>query len=120
MIKLALKMLFAVFFVGAGVNHFLRTSFYLRMMPPYAPCHLAMVQLTGVAEIVLGILLLARPASPTAAWGLIVLLIAVFPACPDGAAPGDVSGVPAADPVAAAAAPGGADCVGVLVYGQKR
>jgi uncharacterized membrane protein len=80
MAKFALKMLFAVFFVGAGVNHFLRISFYLRMMPPYAPFHLAMVQLTGVAEIVLGILLLVPLASPTAAWGLIALLIAVFPA----------------------------------------
>ena len=80
MIKRALKILLAVFFVGAGINHFLRTGFYLRMMPPYVPFHLAMVQTSGVAEIVLGVLLLIPRASAAAAWGLIVLLVAVFPA----------------------------------------
>ena len=80
MIKLILKVLLALFFVGAGINHFRRTGFYLRMMPPYVPWHLAMVQISGVAEIALGVLLLIPAAARTAAWGLIALLIAVFPA----------------------------------------
>lgn len=80
MLRFMLRLLFAVFFVGAGINHFLRTGFYLRMMPPYVPFHLAMVQASGIAEIVLGILLLIPRASAAAAWGLIVLLVAVFPA----------------------------------------
>lgn len=79
-LRFALKLLFALFFVGAGINHFLRTGFYLRMMPPYMPFHLAMVQASGVAEIVLGVLLLIPRTSVAAAWGLIVLLVAVFPA----------------------------------------
>ena len=80
MIKLILKILLAVFFVVAGINHFRQTDFYLRMMPPYVPSHLAMVQISGVAEIALGLLLLIPAASRTAACGLIALLIAVFPA----------------------------------------
>jgi uncharacterized membrane protein len=80
MLRSALKVLLAVFFVGAGINHFLRTGFYLRMMPPYVPFHLAMVQTSGVAEIVLAVLLLLPRTAAAAAWGLIVLLVAVFPA----------------------------------------
>ena len=80
MLKTTLRIVFALFFVGAGVNHFLKTGFYLRMMPPYVPMHLAMVQISGSAEVVLGLLLLVPQTTAMAAWGLIALLIAVFPA----------------------------------------
>jgi uncharacterized membrane protein len=80
MIKATFRVVLAVFFVGAGLNHFLSTTFYLRMMPPYLRLHLALVYISGAAEIVLGILLLVPRTSVVAAWGLIALLIAVFPA----------------------------------------
>jgi uncharacterized membrane protein len=80
MIKPLLRVVLALFFVGAGVNHFIATGFYLSMMPPYVVWHLAMVQISGVAEIVLGVLLLVPATTTIAAWGLIALLIAVFPA----------------------------------------
>ncbi len=79
-IKLILKWTFAVAFVLAGVNHFLNTDFYLRMMPPVFPAHLFLVYLSGVFEIALGILLLIPRFTRFAAWGLIALLIAVYPA----------------------------------------
>ena len=80
MLKFTLKVVFGLFFVGAGINHFLRIGFYLRMMPTYLPLHLESVQISGVAEIVLGVLLLVPRTSSAAAWGLIALLVAVFPA----------------------------------------
>ena len=80
MLKTTLRIVLAMFFVAAGVNHFVRTGFYLRMMPPYVPFPLAMVQISGVAEIALGVLLLVPGCSAAAAWGLIALLVAVFPA----------------------------------------
>jgi uncharacterized membrane protein len=80
MLKTTLRVVLALFFVAAGINHFRATGFYLRMMPPAVPFHLAMVQISGVAEIVLGILLLVPATMVVAAWGLIALLIAVFPA----------------------------------------
>jgi uncharacterized membrane protein len=80
MLKSALRIVLALFFIAAGVNHFRATGFYLRMMPRYVPFHLAMVQISGVAEIALGTLLLVPAATVEAAWGLIALLIAVFPA----------------------------------------
>jgi uncharacterized membrane protein len=80
MLKSTLKVVLALFFIGAGINHFVRTGFYLRMMPPYVPLHLAMVQISGVSEIALGVLLLIPQTATVAAWGLIALLVAVFPA----------------------------------------
>ena len=80
MLKTTLRVVLALFFVAAGINHFRATGFYLRMMPPYVPFHLAVVQISGVAEIVLGVLILLPATTVVAAWGLIALLIAVFPA----------------------------------------
>jgi uncharacterized membrane protein len=79
-IKLILKYLLAASFTLAGLNHFINTDFYLKIMPPYLPWHLPLVYLSGVVEIVLGVLLLIPQLTHVAAWGLIALLIAVFPA----------------------------------------
>ena len=79
-VKFTLKLLLGLFFIAAGVNHFVRIAFYLRMMPTYVPFHLAMVQISGAAEILLGLLILIPRRSAIAGWGLIALLIAVFPA----------------------------------------
>ena len=79
-IKLILKYLLAAFFVLAGLNHFIKPDFYLKIMPPYLPWHLLLVYLSGVVEIVLGLLLLLPKFTRAAAWGLIALLVAVFPA----------------------------------------
>ncbi|MFT7154621.1 MAG: putative membrane protein [Bacteroidia bacterium] len=70
----------AAFYVFAGVNHFLKPKFYLRLMPPYLPWHKAMNYLSGVIEVLLGVLLFFPAYSTIAAWGVIALLIAVFPA----------------------------------------
>jgi uncharacterized membrane protein len=79
-IKFILKYLFAVAFVLAGVNHFINAGFYLRIMPPYLPWHLPLVYLSGVIEAALGILLLIPRRTRMAAWGIVALLLAVFPA----------------------------------------
>ena len=70
----------ALFFIAAGLNHFWHTPFYAAMMPPYLPAPLALVYLSGVAEIGLGALLLFLRWQVIAGWGLIALSVAVFPA----------------------------------------
>lgn len=80
MFKTVSKYLFGSLFVLAGANHFLNAAFYLRIMPAYLPAPLLLVYLSGVCEIALGVLLLIPKFSRVAAWGLILLLIAVFPA----------------------------------------
>lgn len=79
-VKLLLKYLLAIFFVLAGANHFRDPDFYLKMMPPYLPYHTALNYLSGGFEIVLGVMLLIQRFTRLAAWGIIALLIAVFPA----------------------------------------
>ena len=64
----------------AGINHFLNPAFYVAIMPSAIPFPLEIVYLTGVLEIVLGAGLLVPHLSRWAAWGLIALLIAIFPA----------------------------------------
>jgi uncharacterized membrane protein len=67
-------------FIAAGILHFTKTEFYLKIMPPYIPWHLAMVRISGVCEALGGIGLLIPATRRLAAWGLVALLIAVFPA----------------------------------------
>jgi uncharacterized membrane protein len=70
----------AIFYVVAGALHFIKPEPYLRIMPPYIPWHIAMVRVSGVFEILGGLGLLVPETRRAAAWGLIALLIAVFPA----------------------------------------
>jgi uncharacterized membrane protein len=79
-LKIFLRGFAALFFVAAGVLHFLFPAPYMRMMPPLLPEPRLLVALSGAAEIVLGVLLLNRRLVWLAGWGLIALLVAVFPA----------------------------------------
>ena len=78
--KLAGKWAFAAVFVVMGVAHFASTEFFLKVMPPYIPFHREVVLISGAIEIALGVLLLVPRTSRFAAWGLVALLVAVFPA----------------------------------------
>ncbi len=79
-IKTISKWLLAFLMVFAGVMHFISPKFFLKIMPPYLPLHLELVYLSGVFELGLGVCLLIPRFSRFAAWGIIALLIAVFPA----------------------------------------
>ena len=74
------RFVFGAAFVVAGLNHFRNPGFYVGIMPPYLPWPLALVYLSGVAEVALGALVLFPAFAVMAAWGLIALLVAVFPA----------------------------------------
>ena len=67
-------------FIAAGTNHFISPDFYLAIMPPYLPAHLELVYLSGFFEILGGVAVFFSPLRRLAGNGLIVLLIAVFPA----------------------------------------
>jgi len=74
-----------IFYCAAGVAHFARPGIYLAVMPPYIPWPLAMIAISGAAEILGGIgvlvpdgLVFSRT-RVAAAWGLAALLIAVSP-----------------------------------------
>jgi uncharacterized membrane protein len=69
-----------LFFIVAGANHFVNPKPYLSIMPSYLPAHAALVQISGVAEILGGIGVFPARTRRFAAWGLILLLVSVFPA----------------------------------------
>jgi uncharacterized membrane protein len=70
----------AAIFVLAGANHFLHPKPYLSMMPAYLPAPKELVWISGIAEVAGGIAVLLPASRKAAGWGLIALLLAVFPA----------------------------------------
>lgn len=80
MLRTVLLFVLAAFFVVAGLNHFRDPGFYLAMMPPFLPWHRELVLWSGVFEVIGGVLVLVPALRRLAGWGLIALLIAVFPA----------------------------------------
>lgn len=67
-------------YVAAGINHFLNAAMYQSIMPQFIPYHALCVTVSGAAEILLGILLIPFRTRRIAAIGIIILLIAIFPA----------------------------------------
>jgi uncharacterized membrane protein len=70
----------AAAYVLAGINHFVHPEMYLAIMPPWIPAHSFLVFFSGILELVLGVLLLPLCTRRVAAWGLVILLLLVFPA----------------------------------------
>jgi len=64
----------------AGLLHFVVPELYAQIIPPYLPAPLALVYLSGVAEVAVGVGLLWPRTRAYAAWATIALLLAIFPA----------------------------------------
>ncbi|MFW6435366.1 MAG: MauE/DoxX family redox-associated membrane protein [Halovenus sp.] len=79
-LKLPLLYVMAPGYVIAGILHFVVPEFYVQIVPPIFPAALALVYLSGLAEIAVGIGLLIPRTRQYAAWATIALLVAVFPA----------------------------------------
>lgn len=77
--KEILRVIFSVCLIIVGITHFLKPEQYARIVPPLFP-PFASVYLSGLFEILGGIGLMIPPLNVAAAWGLIALFIAVFPA----------------------------------------
>jgi uncharacterized membrane protein len=67
-------------YVWIGCQHFINPSFFLKIVPPYLAFHLELVYLSGGFEIIFGLGLLFKKTRFYASWGLVFLLIAVYPA----------------------------------------
>jgi uncharacterized membrane protein len=77
---LVFRWLAAGFFIVAGTMHFVTPAEYRQIIPPSLPMPALLVAISGVAEIAGGAGLLIRRLRRLASIGLILLLIAVFPA----------------------------------------
>jgi len=67
-------------FVVAGLLHFIVPELYVQIIPPFFPAPLALVYLSGIAEIAVGTGLLIPRTRRHAAWATVALLVAIFPA----------------------------------------
>ncbi|MFP8489879.1 DoxX family protein [Gracilimonas sp. Q87] len=67
-------------FILAGILHFMKPTFFMRIMPEYLPWHRSLVLISGFFEIAGGIGLMIPSVQIYAACGLTLLLLAVFPA----------------------------------------
>jgi len=78
--KLPIVYLSSAGYVYIGFLHFFQPNFFLKIMPPYLPFHLELVFVSGAIEIGLGVGLLFKRLRKYVGWGLILLLVAVYPA----------------------------------------
>ncbi len=69
-----------VIFVAAGALHFLAPGAYEQIMPTYLPLHRELVYLSGALEILGGLGMFSKRTRSVAGIGLILLLLAVWPA----------------------------------------
>jgi len=69
-----------ILYILAGINHFWHPRMYMKIMPSYLPWHLPLVYASGICEIAFALLLIPASTRWLAAWLLIALLIAIFPA----------------------------------------
>lgn len=81
MYKLSLGVM-ALFYLVAGINHFLHPDMYVSIMPRFLPesSFRPLVVISGIFEALLGLMLIPPASRNVAAWGIIILLIAIFPA----------------------------------------
>jgi uncharacterized membrane protein len=75
-----LRGLLAGFLTLMGVLHFTHDQVFAAVVPDYLPQPLLLVYLSGICEIALGFALLFERTRVPAAWGLMALFVAVFPA----------------------------------------
>ena len=79
-IKTISIIIMSLFYIMAGTNHFINPDWYVRIVPPILPFKTAIVYISGILEIILGTLLIFPKTRFIAGWGLILLLVAVYPA----------------------------------------
>ncbi len=91
--QIAARWVLAGFFIVAGINHFLAPEIYLGMMPAWLPAKAAANVISGAAEVAGGLGLLIPALRRPAAWGLIALLVVIFPANVQVALQGQMPGL---------------------------
>lgn len=71
--------LLGILFILAGMNHFRKPKIYERIIPPFIPAHSSMVLLSGIAEMILGFMILNKNTQEVAAWGIMIMLLLFIP-----------------------------------------
>ncbi len=78
--KIITIVIMSAFYVQIGIKHFTDPNWFMPIMPPALPYHLELIYISGGFEILFGLMLIFKRTRFLAGWGLILLLIAVYPA----------------------------------------
>ncbi len=78
--KSILIIISSIFYTIVGVKHFIEPDYFLSIIPPYLPFHIELIYISGFFEILFGLMILFPKYRYYGSIGLILLLIAVFPA----------------------------------------
>lgn len=78
--KSILIVISSIFYSIVGIKHFIEPDYFLSIIPPYLPFHLELVYISGFFEILFGLMILFPKYRFYGSIGLILLLIAIFPA----------------------------------------
>jgi uncharacterized membrane protein len=73
------RILFAIFIIFAGVQHFLKPEFYAVFVPSFLPFNTAIIYASGILEIILGIMLIIPKYAKQGAWGIFILMLIFLP-----------------------------------------
>ncbi|MBA6287367.1 DoxX family protein [Colwellia sp. MB3u-4] len=73
-------LIIALFFLIGGIAHFISADFFIMAMPDYLPYHKELVLISGVFEVLGAIGLLVPKTRLLAGYGLIALIVTVYPA----------------------------------------
>lgn len=75
----ALKIVLALFLIFGGVQHFLKPDFYIPFVPKFLPFTMAIIYISGVVEILFGLLLFIKKYATIGAWGILILMLLFLP-----------------------------------------
>lgn len=78
-VHLVLLIALSLLFINIGIDHFVNPDFYRNIMPAYLPMHTEAIYISGFFEILGGVAILFPKLRSMAGWGLVLLLIVVFP-----------------------------------------
>ena len=80
MVKVISVYVMGIFYIMAGIKHFQDPGWFVQIIPPILPYKYALVYISGLFEVLLGVLLMIPNFQSSAAKGLIILLLCVYPA----------------------------------------
>jgi uncharacterized membrane protein len=78
-IWVGVRILFALFMIMGGAQHFLKPDFYLPFVPSFLPFPMAIIYLSGIVEVALGVFLLFTKYARIAAMGIFILMLLFLP-----------------------------------------
>jgi len=79
-LKFITILIMSCFYMNVGVKHFVEPEWFLQIMPPNFPHHYQAVYWSGFFELLFGFLLINPKTRFIAGWGIIFVMITVFPA----------------------------------------